>query len=684
MALGMEEDEDQMDLDDPFLLTYEAWRDAELESERDEMMRNVPFQIESARERLTSTLQTFREIFPMTRQVELMFMQAMQIALANFVTSQYQGIWTMPSLAIEHLHAWVERVFMPVARLGLSAIDPRLNQPSAKSSDHNGAIGEIEERKQQSAYESLVNLRINELFDIIVDWESSKGPIEDLKPAASDWTVRHNLTRSFTEQLFQRLLHPGASTTEILQVYISIIRAFNQLEPRGVLLHIIARPIRAYLRTRDDTVKVIVAGLLAETNDSAPVTEESEGLKDLATELTRSHELTLRKNQRASDWDDLTWVPDPIDAAPDFKKTKDTDVVGSLISLFETSDAFVKELQTLIGARLLRKNFNFDEEISVLELLKLRFGAEALQACEVMLRDVLESRRVDSTIRKDQGLGNSTSEEAEIEQKEDIPQIHAKILSRLFWPSLPETNFKVPVEIEELQAKYSEGFEALKQSRKLTWLNSLASATVEIDLEDRVFKDDVQAYQATVIYAFQNTDSTDTPVTKTIAQLSTDLQMPTSLVRSACIFWTSKEILTKTSPDTYRVLESLPTATTPSKPGSDPSNQNTNSENTTTPSKPQAHAPAPTSAEAAAAEAAAAEEAAASELAAKMNIYWQFIVGMLTNQGAMPLPRIIMMLKMAVPGGFPYSNEELKGFLAGKVREGVIEVGLGGNYKILG
>ena len=33
----------------------------------------------------------------------------------------------------------------------------------------------------------------------------------------------------------------------------------------------------------------------------------------------------------------------------------------------------------------------------------------------------------------------------------------------------------------------------------------------------------------------------------------------------------------------------------------------------------------------------------------------------------MPLQRIVMMLKIAVPGGFPFSNEELREFLAGMV-----------------
>ena len=87
-------------------------------------------------------------------------------------------------------------------------------------------------------------------------------------------------------------------------------------------------------------------------------------------------------------------------------------------------------------------------------------------------------------------------------------------------------------------------------------------------------------------------------------------------------------------------------------------------------------------AEAAAAQ--AAKEAEEEDRKQKMAMYHQFIISMLTNQGAMPLSRIAMMLGIVVPGGFPFSNEELKEFMGGMVKEGVLEVGPGGNWKVAG
>ena len=64
-------------------------------------------------------------------------------------------------------------------------------------------------------------------------------------------------------------------------------------------------------------------------------------------------------------------------------------------------------------------------------------------------------------------------------------------------------------------------------------------------------------------------------------------------------------------------------------------------------------------------------------------MYWQFIVGMLTNSSpAMPLGQIAMMMKMLIAEGFPWSNEELQEFLGEKVAAGELEI-TGGKYKLI-
>ncbi|KGM92119.1 uncharacterized protein PADG_11654 [Paracoccidioides brasiliensis Pb18] len=675
---------DGMELDQNFTTSYRLWRNEPSPERRLQMITGEHEEVVRTRNQLLHLLEGLQEVGLGGNKAQKIFAGVMNNMLTEFVTCSYAGQWKSPSHVKEHLRQWTENVF---ARLVVRVLHIFKSNDAAEAPEDrlDVTLNDVE-RWQEMGIARLGALRISELFDVIIEWDSSSGAIEDLKHYITNPATRLYLVSSFVTMLMQRLLHPGASTVEILQIYISIIRAFTQLDPRGVLLNHVARPIRRYLRDREDTVKVIVGGLLADTVDAngQPITSNPDTLVELAIELSKAHELLLQDDAGELGWDDMNWMPDPVDVAVDYKKSKNSDVIGSLISLFETKDAFVKELQKVLGERLLKNSENYDLEVSLLELLKLRFGDSALQACQVMLRDVQSSERVDSAIRAEQKLENKGNPSQSID---NMPELHAKILSRLFWPTLQNPQFKVPPEIASLQAKYSAGFESLKQSRKLAWLNGLGQVTVELDLEDRVFTAEVTTWQAAVIYAFQSPHSSPsptgpiTPVTKTVPELSQQLEMAPTLVHSACLFWVSKRILIEPQPDTFRVLETIPDEedeNDPSRPGGDAI--------TTGPSSGTlllSAASPPNISSAAAVAAAATKESADAAAMAKMDLYWQFIVGMLTNQGAMPLQRIIMMLKIVVPGGFPFSSEELRAFLSQMVSKGKLEVVSGGSYKIV-
>ena len=642
------QDGDEMDVDWHCSYSYQHWRD-QPDDARVKMM-GEDMRAAAARERLLSLLYGLQHVGLGGIKSQRVLGGVVNTMMNEFIRAAYSRHWESPTSAPQHLRQWITGVFTPLVAQVLTIINPE---------DPGSGIDAEVAKWQEIGISRLGALRTGELFDIIVEWPASSGALEDLRHFTMSPPARFFVTHAFIDILNTRLLHPGASTGEILQVYISIIRAFNLLDPRGVLLDRIARPIRRYLRDRDDTVKVIVSGLLATPADAEQAGSASaEILMELSTELSKAHQRALQSNTGELDWDDMAWMPDPVDAAPDYRKSKSSDVIGSLISLFESKEMFVKEMQNILGDRLLQKREEFDQEMSVLELLKLRFGDNALQACEVMLRDIFDSRRVDITIRHDQGLGTKNVQ---------APELHAKILSHFFWPDIQEQEFKVPDDILQLQQRYAGGFESLKQSRKLTWLNGMGQVTVELDLEDRVFVDEVATWQATVIDAFHS--PSNDPVTKSIEQLSHDLGMTAPLVRSACLFWVSKRILTEVHRDTFRVLETLPS-------DDDPGHAMDEHEDA-------AADTADARAAADAAEAAAAKESAEAAALEKMHVHWQFIVGMLTNQGAMPLSQIVMMLKMAVPGGFPFSHEELREFLAGMVGKGKLEVVSGGNYRLV-
>ncbi|KAE8388078.1 anaphase-promoting complex subunit ApcB [Aspergillus alliaceus] len=674
-----EVDVDDMEVDRRYSVSYRDWRDEPSAEVRMQMMtEGEDARVTTARERLLSFFNDLELVGLGGVRAQNVFAGVMNTMMTEFMRAAYTGQWEGPSKVSQHLRHWIENVFARLVVQVLAIIN--VPETGTKETDRLDVKLSDVEKWQEIGIARLGALRTGELFDVIVEWPASSGAIEDLRHFTAYPAARFQVTQSFSAALEQRLLHPGASTVEILQMYISIIRAFNLLDPKGVLLDRIARPIRRYLRDRQDTVRVIVGGLLADPADTH-VHGPGDTLVELSAELTKAHQNSMTSDRGELDWDDMNWMPDPVDAAPDYRKSKSSDVIGSLISLFDSKEAFVKEMQRMLADRLLQKWANFDQEMSVLELLKLRFGDNALQACEVMLRDIFDSRRVDAVVRNDQGLTRklaAVSPTSSLED-DDIPQLHAKILSHFFWPELQEQFFNVPEEISELQQRYAAGFASLKQSRKLTWLNGFGQVKIELDLEDRWFTDEVTTWQATVIYAFNtpsdegSDEGSDEPISKSVNQLAEELDMSVALVRSACLFWVSKRILTEVQRDTFRVLEVLPNEEEEAIGGTGVSAADDTA----------GGGSADSAAAAEAAAAAAAKESAEAATMEKMNLYWQFIMGMLTNQGAMPLQRIVMMLKIAVPGGFPFSNEELREFLAGMVSKGKLEIVSGGNYKIV-
>ena len=248
-------------------------------------------------------------------RAQRLFAEAMNEALMKHVETRYAGKWSSPSTVPQELRRWIEDQFARFAVEVLACLDEDAGeQPATLTKITHADV----QRWQEMGIGQLGALRVSELFNVIVDWDNgSRGALEDLKSYVNNPSARLHVTQDFSEVVSHRLLQPGASTTQILQMYISIIRSFTFLDPKGVLLDRVARPIRRYLHERDDTVHIVVGGLLADAEDESP---SPEVLTELAVELDKTGGLPVEEGKGSNDadldWDDMTWVPDPVDAPP--------------------------------------------------------------------------------------------------------------------------------------------------------------------------------------------------------------------------------------------------------------------------------------------------------------------------------------------------------------------------------
>ena len=102
----------------------------------------------------------------------------------------------------------------------------------------------------------------------------------------------------------------------------------------------------------------------------------------------------------------------------------------------------MSEYRTLLADRILT-NYSYDtaNERRYLELLKRRFGEMHLHFCDIMLKDIQDSQRINRHI-KDQAQVRKSLSETDAE-------FNSFILSSVFWPAFKEDSVEFPEEIEK-------------------------------------------------------------------------------------------------------------------------------------------------------------------------------------------------------------------------------------------
>ncbi|RDX79028.1 Anaphase-promoting complex subunit 2, partial [Mucuna pruriens] len=515
-------------------------------------------------------------------------------------------------------------------------------------------------RLEYFAYETLQDLRIDKLFEIIVDYPESSPAIEDLK-LCLEYTGQHSkLVESFISALRYRLLTAGASTNDILHQYVSTIKALRTIDPAGVFLEAVGEPIRDYLRGRRDTIKCIVTMLTDGTGGNS--SSSGNPGDSLLEELNRDEE--IQENAGVDDdfnaddrqaWINATrWQPDPVEADPlkGSRNQRKVDILGMIVGIIGSKDQLVHEYRTMLAEKLLNKSdYDIDSEIRTLELLKIHFGESSLQKCEIMLNDLIGSKRTNTNIKATINQPSQTGVEVG-DNAISMDIISATILSSNFWPPIQEEPLNLPEPIDQLLSDYAKRFNEIKTPRKLQWKKSLGTIKLELQFQDREMQFTVAPVHASIIMKFQDQPSW------TSKNLAAAIGLPADVLNRRINFWISKGIIaesqgTDSSDHVYTIVENMvetnknggSTGCTQELLGGDEEEERS-------------------------------VASVENQLRKEMTVYEKFILGMLTNFGSMALDRIHNTLKMFCIADPPYdkSLQQLQSFLSGLVSEEKLEL----------
>ncbi|KAL7631637.1 UNVERIFIED_CONTAM: hypothetical protein RMT77_018062 [Armadillidium vulgare] len=530
---------------------------------------------------------------------------------------------------IQSLENWVEKVSTEWLEF-IYSTNPGSSQDQ-KSSFKKGKI----EMYKSAMYHKYTSTRIKQLFNIVIEYPDSQPALEDLRECLEKTDLRDTLVKSLKQAIKTRLLHPGVTTEDILHAYISAIKGLRVLDPKGILLELVSEPIRQYLRGRSDFVRYI-AIILTDSSCS-----------ELSDELVVAAPLVLDDSyseiEDMNNWE--AWTPDPMHAQSSVKSKsqRTADIISMLVNIYGSKTIFINEYGTILADRILSQfSYDTEREIMYLEHLKVRFGESLspLHKCEVMVKDVADSKRINATIQ-------SAEQNSHVRHK--FP-ISAMILSSQFWPTFKEQSLQLPDEVLKEMEIYTEAYQSLKGNRTLNWKPHLGQVELEIELKNRTLHLVVTPTKATIIHHFEKKPKW------ALEDLSKVTLIPKGILRQKIAFWQAQGLVQEAEQDVFALVED------------DDVLESRNSYLGGAPYSSSQDVPLSASA--------CLEDEAESVMASaqdqrqeELQVLWSYIVGMLTNLESVSLERIHAMLKMFIQDTVECSLEELRAFLEMKMRQ---------------
>lgn len=460
-----------------------------------EEMESDDKEVEDKKSAILASLAAIRSLgwFKMHR-VE--FLHVLQTAIKAHVKEICKD--SFEQFFLPELQAWVREAVLPFAEAATKS------QAMAPLLAH-------------SLLKSLAQVRASELFNIVADFPDSMCAVKELKEAITNSGTLSVVGKEFRAAVCKRLLHVGASTTQIVGFYVSMIRALRVMDSSDLLLNYVAAPVRSYLVGRKDTVRCVVSALT-----------EGKG-SELHGELKRGGSLEYGADDDDEDGIGIGEHWEPRKRNLDLAEAggRGLDVLALLVSIYGSTDLFVSDCRSMLADKLLANlDYRADAELATLELLTIRFGEEALHCCEVMLRDLEESRRINTMLQSNASLAANSA----------VPT-DCLIVSDNYWPALQTDPVALHPTASDAIKIYETAYAAAKKPRKLEFVSQLGLVDLSLDFDDGCTRNFLATpAQASLILHLAD----ESP--QSLTSLATKCELEESDVQRRMAFWVSRDV----------------------------------------------------------------------------------------------------------------------------------------------
>ena len=484
-------------------------------------------------------------------------------------------------------------------------------RPGRKSEQKSRGAGSIwRQRALLFTYQSFARMRIGEIFELLREFPNSRPALVDLREALVKTGQHDELVSTLQTTISKRLLIPGANTRDILKMYSSTIRALPVLDPARIVLKSIGPRFCEYLRSRADTVRCIVDSLIESNEDGAG----ADGLAELAAELEAEKEPGAQHSDDERG-DGLDWEPDALYAGGSRLRGTEpkSDIIEMLMTIYGSNERFIEEYQLKLADILLAMvGYDTDLQVEKLEKLKSRFGESAMLKCEAMLKDMANSKRVNTHVKsrivdvdeKTDEKRASPSTESAAPRTPRVRQttlpfrakksrsgarakakgtagdrkappstraspssrpksvvsyekgfLDASIISLESWPKTEAEKLKLPPRVQAVADAYSDCYAEHKKPRVMRPIAGLGRVQIEVELQDRKVELTVTPAQAVCLAQFEGHNELS------FSELCDAMGCGGDTARRAIGFWLREKVLREAQSEegtiVYRVLEKL-------------------------------------------------------------------------------------------------------------------------------
>ncbi|KAJ6246262.1 anaphase-promoting complex subunit 2 [Anaeramoeba flamelloides] len=554
------------------------------------------------------------------------------------------------------------------------------------------------------------NLRISELFDIIIMYPESIPALTDLRLCISHSNGYVRLAKSLCLSFQNRLLHQGVQTQDILGQLFSAIRSLSHVDPSGTCVSLSIQPILNYLKTRKDTAYCAVENMMTFPKQNENEEEEIEKGElyeelELSLKFGSKHGLArdslITRENEFDDYDDYFSDQEDDDEELDFEndlekkkiwkpiqrvsqlslvvqptQSKNLDLISYIIQIYKSKEPILSQFKTIMANKLLNSIAQpADEFIQILEMMKIRFGEKHFKHCQIMLKDVADSRRFSTNINeriknstkvedqnendKETETETETEKEKEKEKGKEMGKeknndqivIEPLIISQLYWPELNEEKFVDNyTRAGKSKERFANEFSVLKKPRKLLWKHSIGLVDLELEIvgQETPIKFKVNPLLATIILLFEEKEEWK------IEEILEKIEIDENVLKNKIYFWVKNGVL-RFNEETNLVsliVEKDEQQSQNSRLEFIPEDESESQNNATSSLEKQQRA----------------EE----------EVHKQFIINMLTNLGQLAFDNIYDMLKMFVQDPpFDRTKEQFQDFLDRLVTQDLLEFGSG-------